>query len=302
MKFLVILLLCLWVVQSSALTVVTWNLEWFPGGKANSTPEEQQVHMKAAKAALKQLNPDVFIGIEMKDESSFKKLISAVPGLKSHVVSNFRVSNNQKGLQQIGIASRWPAQSAWAEPWINVVNKLPRGFSFTALENTNTHKFLMVYGLHLKSNLNRGKGDKEDQANRASRNESARQLIIHTESMEKIYKKENIEGWVIGGDFNTNDDGQFANDHVIANFEEAGFWNTWKNVPKEKRLTWTGKGRYKPTTFDYILLKGLGKPSAVAPTNFLQVSDHLPVIVTLSNFSLHKNNPASKKKSEGSIK
>ena len=272
-----------WAVNSPALTVVSWNLEWFPGHKANSTPEEQQAHMKAARAALKELNPDIFIGIEIKDEDSFKKLVSVIPGLKTHVVSNFRVSNNQKGLQQIGIASRWPAQSAWAEPWINVVNKLPRGFSFTALENTNTHKFLMVYGLHLKSNLNKGKGEQEDQKNRELRNESARQLIIHTESMEKIYRKENIEGWIIGGDFNTNDDGQFTNDHVIVNFKEAGFWDTWNNTPKEKRLTWSGKGRFKPTTFDYILLKDLGKSSAKASTNYIEVSDHLPVVVTLTN-------------------
>ena len=268
--------------SSPALTVVSWNLEWFPGHRANSTPAEEKIHMKAAREALKQLNPDIFIGIEIKDEDSFKKLVSVIPGLKVYVVSNFRVSNNQKGLQQIGIASKWPAQSAWSEPWINVVNKLPRGFSFTALENTNTHKFLMVYGLHLKSNLNRGKGEQEDQENRALRNESARQLIIHTESMEKIYRKENIEGWIIGGDFNTNDDGQFTNDHVIVNFAEAGFWDTWNNIPKEKRLTWNGKGRYKPTTFDYILLKGLGRPSAELRPEFQDVSDHLPVVVKLS--------------------
>lgn len=284
MKFL-IFCLCLWTASASALTVVTWNLEWFPGHKQNSTPTEQQAHMKAAKAALKELNPDIFIGIEIKDEDSFKKLVSVVPGLKAQVVSDFRISKNQKGLQQIGIASRWPAQSAWSEPWKNVVNKLPRGFSFTAIEDTNSHKFLMVYGLHLKSNLNRGKGDKEDQENRALRNESARQLIFHIEYMQDIYKKENIEGWIIGGDFNTNDDGQFTNDHVITNFEEAGFWDTWQNVPQEKRLTWTGKGRYKPTTFDYILLKGLGKPSALALTNFTEVSDHLPVVVTLTNLN-----------------
>lgn len=255
--------------------------------------------MKAAKAALKKLNPDIFIGIEIKDEDSFKKLVSVIPELKTHVVSSFRISKNQKGLQQIGIASRWPAQAAWSEPWINAVNRVPRGFAFTALENTNTHKFLMVYGVHLKSNLNRGKGEQEDMENRALRNESARQLIIHTESMEKIFRKDHIEGWVIGGDFNTNDDGQFTNDHVIVNFEEAGFWDTWQNTPQEKRLTWTGKGRYKPTTFDYILLKNLGKPSAVALTNFTEVSDHLPVIVTLPSLSQQKGHdkPAVKKSS-----
>ena len=293
MKFLIIVF-CLWAINLPALTVVSWNLEWFPGHKANSTPEEQQAHMKAARAVLKELNPDIFIGIEIKDEDSFKKLVSVIPGLKTHVVSDFRISKNQKGLQQIGIASKWPAQSAWFEPWINVVNKLPRGFSFTALENTNTHKFLMVYGLHLKSNVNRGKGDQQDQENRSLRNESARQLIIHTESMEKIYRKENIEGWIIGGDFNTNDDGQFTNDHVIVNFEEAGFWDSWNNIPKEKRLTWTGKGRYNPTTFDYILTKNLGKPVAKLWQIPKEASDHLPVVVTLTNLSPVKFKKISK--------
>lgn len=295
MKLLVIIF-CFWAISSPALTVVSWNLEWFPGHRANSTPEEEQAHMKAAREALKKLNPDIFIGIEIKDEAAFKKLVSVIPELKAHVVSNFRVSNNQPGKQQIGIASRWPAQSAWSEPWINVVNKLPRGFSFTALEDPSTHKFLMVYGVHLKSNLNKGKGDEVDQENRALRNESARQLIIHTESMEKIYKKENIEGWILAGDFNTNDDGQFTNDHVIVDFETAGFWNTWDKTPKEERLTWSGKGRFKPTTFDYILLKGLGKPPANLWSEFKETSDHFPVVVTLTNLSQSKIKDSKTKK------
>ena len=36
-------------------SIVTWNLEWFPGGEPNSSQSERVVHMSAAKDALTDL-------------------------------------------------------------------------------------------------------------------------------------------------------------------------------------------------------------------------------------------------------
>ena len=43
---------------------------------------------------------------------------------------------------------------------------------------------------------------------------------------------------------------------------EAGFANRWEGVSRKRRETWIGGGRFEPTTFDYIMTKGLGSPRA----------------------------------------
>ena len=38
--------------RGEVVRIATWNLEWFPGGKPNSSQAERLVHMSAAKDAL----------------------------------------------------------------------------------------------------------------------------------------------------------------------------------------------------------------------------------------------------------
>jgi hypothetical protein len=38
--------------RGEVVSIATWNLEWFPGGKPNSSQAERLVHMSAAKDAL----------------------------------------------------------------------------------------------------------------------------------------------------------------------------------------------------------------------------------------------------------
>ena len=39
-------------VRGEVVSIATWNLEWFPGGKPNSSQAERLVHMSAAMDAL----------------------------------------------------------------------------------------------------------------------------------------------------------------------------------------------------------------------------------------------------------
>jgi hypothetical protein len=45
--------------RGQVVTIATWNLEWFPGGKPNSSQSERLVHMSAAKDALIDIRPDI---------------------------------------------------------------------------------------------------------------------------------------------------------------------------------------------------------------------------------------------------
>jgi endonuclease/exonuclease/phosphatase family metal-dependent hydrolase len=168
--------------------------------------------------------------------------------------------------------------AGWAEQWVQTMENLRRGFSFAALENPNSGKLILVYGLHLKSN--RSDTPKEEKANYDIRNASIDQLLAHMAKMEEQFAERGIDGWIVAGDMNTNHDGQFG-DQVITKLAEAGFWNTWANVPAEQRHTWKGHDEFKPTTFDYIFTKGLGQHDAELQVVPADVTDHNAVTLML---------------------
>ncbi len=269
--------------QTPALNTLVWNLEWFPGKRPTASAAEVATHLKAGQDALKTLNPDIFIGVEVNDWNAFHELCSVVPGLTVHVVSSFiDPQSGEIRPQQIGIASKLKCQGAWWEAWKANVPNISRGFSFAALEDPSGAGLIMVYGNHLKSN--RGSDTPEGAKNVGTmRNEQANQLLRHMKDMAVAFGNRPIRGWLAGGDFNTNHDGQFPECKVVEILTQGGYYNTWLKVPKEKRLTWRTEpgGRFEPTTFDYLFAKGFGELTATAPDPDPSVSDHLPVQLLL---------------------
>jgi endonuclease/exonuclease/phosphatase family metal-dependent hydrolase len=234
--------------------------------------------MKAGQEALKAMNPDVFIGVEVNDWDAFHQVCSVVPGLVVHVVSSFRdpMSGNIRP-QQIGIASKLKCRGAWWETWKANVPNISRGFSFAALESPSG-KLLMVYGNHLKSNRGSDKPEGE-KSNAEMRAEQTRQLLAHTKEMSTAYEDYTMGSWIITGDLNTNHDGQFPQCKVLELLTSAGYYNTWLGVPKEERLTWRTdpEDRFKPTTFDYFLTRGLPPLKATVIDQPMSISDHTPI-------------------------
>lgn len=279
----IVLFLCALVLGAHSVfaqTVVTWNLEWYPGRQPeNPDPEVARAQIATAKAALRLMNPDVFVGLELRDGEVFQDLVSAVPGLKVAVVTSFRGNDGTLDRQRIGIASKLPVHAAWSELWRGTMAALPRGFAFAALRDPSSGKLLMVYGVHLKSN--RGADDRTETLNYTLRNESAAQLLTHVAELSRLtFPPGQVRGWLIAGDYNTNDDGQFG-DRVIRILESGGFLDTWKGAAKENRQTWRGNESFSPTTFDYIMTRGLGDLRATMADPPIETSDHRPVILKL---------------------
>lgn len=265
------------------LKVVSWNIEWFPAGNPGSPAKDTGKRMQACQAELRKMNPDIFIGIEMRDWDAFYELCSAVPGLTVHVVSTFRdPETGEIRPQQIGIASKLRCRAAWWEAWKANVPLTPRGFAFAALSQNQDGKLIMVYGNHFKSNRG-SENEQEAKVVADMRNDQSRQLLAHITDAERLFKSENIRGWIVAGDFNTNQDKQFPQCHAISILEAGGLWDSWHDVPREKRLTWRGDpfGRYKPTTFDHIFLRGFGERQASIVEVPRELSDHYPITVTL---------------------
>lgn len=275
--------------QAEPLKATCWNIEWFPGGYPNASKRDQTKQLKGASTVLQKLAPDILLAQEVTDERAFEKLATAVPEMKVHVFSQFLESDGKTvGPQQCAIASTLKANSAWFEAFAPTADlpNLRRGFAFAALEHPDGG-LMMFYCVHLKSN--RGSDTPEGAQDVAdTRAESVRQIIAHKAEMEKKFADQKIIGWVIAGDFNTNHDGQFPVCTVVADFEKAGFHNTWGNTPKKDRATWRSDPdpndrRFEPTTFDYFMTTGFKKADAVmVPDVPRELSDHNPIMLMLS--------------------
>ena len=264
-----------------ATTITALNFEWFPGKRPQPTEQEINQHIEDTSKTLEKLGADIFVATEVCDAAAFRAaLAKASPDMELHVMSDF--SDLEHGAdrrnQQIAIASRLPAVAGWAEAWIPTSKQHRRGFAFAVLKNPATDGLIMVYGLHLKSN--RSSTPEEEQINYDIRNASIEQLIVHILAMEEKFADQTIEGWILAGDINTNHDGNFG-DRVVELVEQAGFWNTWKNIPAADRPTWKGNNRFSPGTLDYIFLKGFGEPDAHIIEIPREVSDHNAVNVTI---------------------
>lgn len=252
--------------------IVSWNLQWFPGHKPNATEAVAAEHMAAAQTAVAGLEPDVVLLQEMQGWNAAAKLCEALPGFTPHVVTAFEKMIPDARLQNQVIAARLPADSGWSATWKGGANGPPRGYAFAALEAGNG-RFLLVWSLHLKSNL----GDfSHDVSLRA---ESARQLLAHVREMVELYRRRGPCAVVVGGDFNTSlDDPKFAPDPTLRSLTASGLWWTHQGVPFANRTTIPGEGSYQDNCFDHIFTAGLGRPVAFVKA-FPGLSDHNPVVL-----------------------
>jgi hypothetical protein len=101
-------------VRGEVVSIATWNLEWFPGGKLNSSQAERLVHMSAAKDALIDIRADILCLQEVRDWDSVAELVSMLPNFQTLIVSRFREmgSSGPLSIQQTAIASNRPAEVA----------------------------------------------------------------------------------------------------------------------------------------------------------------------------------------------
>ncbi|MEM9081090.1 MAG: endonuclease/exonuclease/phosphatase family protein [Verrucomicrobiota bacterium] len=283
MRTLYLFLLLTLALPAQDLKVISWNIEWFPGIRPNASKRDQHRHVKGVREVLTTIKPDLLFAQEITDERQFKKALSDNRNLKLHVFSKFLESDGRTPApQQCAIASTLPAEGAWFETFTPHPDfpSLRRGFAFAALKHPKG--LLMTYCVHLKSN--RG-GDTEEgaQRNADTRNESVRQILAHKAKVTEQFAGQDILGWIVAGDLNTNHDNQFPQCNVLADLTAAGFYNTWSETPKDQRATWLSdpdpeKRRFQPTTFDYILTQGLPKSQATIPPNVpRELSDHAPV-------------------------
>lgn len=276
------------------LSIISWNIEWFPGKKNFARSNDMKKHAQVVSEVLAELNPDILLAQEIRDWESFARLCDVLPGFRPAVVSAFPSRRTgEYWRQQVAIGSKLPVIAAWSQPWEQHDDlQPPRGFSAAVLRlpGAGPIRYLLVYSLHLKSNLS--ESEEDTQMNFRDRDESVRQLLAHVREMEESVFKGSIAGVVVGGDFNTNQDGQFG-DHAVQMMKDAGFHHTWGDAPPEERETWRGTKKLSPTTFDHIFTKGLGHPQAQLIEVSEETGDHRPVRIIIPKEDLEQAKPAA---------
>jgi endonuclease/exonuclease/phosphatase family metal-dependent hydrolase len=276
-RILAILLLLLPWAQAQQLTtlrVVSWNLQWFPGGRNGATKEEQEKQIAAVREEIRKLRPDILLLQEVGSAAALEETLKPLgPEWSVSIVSRFTQGGFLSG-QQVAIAARIPADSAWAEPWTNGWAQPPRGYAYASFL-IGTRR-LAVYCLHLKSNLgNPGE-------NTSKREDAMEQLVAHLQTPRRAVPTP--DAIIIGGDFNTDDPdtptGQAAAERTFNLLRAQKFSWAFEGVRHEKRITCPSKGRYPDASFDHFFTRGLNRPLArVVPT---AASDHRPVVMDIA--------------------
>jgi len=256
--------------EASPIAMVSWNIEWFPGRTREPSLEQEQAHKLAVREALPLIDADVYLLQEIRNQEVLEVLFADFPEYEIHIVSRF-MRGDELGLQQLAIVSRLPALAAFAEPFVEAEDwqfSPPRGFSFAALELPNGRS-LLVYNVHLKSN--RG----EASVNIPLREESARQILAHIDSIEAHFPDPIV---VVGGDFNLllNREGM-DHERTLEYFFRVGFHSGWDQVPFAERVTWPARGRFDDACFDYFVVRGVPPTRTELLTAFDHLSDHRPI-------------------------
>jgi endonuclease/exonuclease/phosphatase family metal-dependent hydrolase len=267
--------------SAKEISITTWNLEWFPAGnsKGVATPEVESKRIEDAAAALRELDSDIIVLQEVRDYEACDALAKAIsPAYQVLVCTAFKSGfGGAKGLQQVAILSKYPAQSCWSEDW-KTFGKVdpPRGFAFAHINIDG--KNIAVYGVHLKSNLIMG-GDKFkiNQINILKRELASEQVIAHYKMLPKTLGH-SFDAVIVAGDFNTNKDQlSFASEKTLQIFEENEFASGFESASPQQRITHPSKGVYPDATFDYIFVRGSKEKILKPSISKYQVSDHLPV-------------------------
>ena len=273
----------------AAVTVGTWNGQWFPSGRAEhrDTPENEARTIRTAGEMLRKgldkadpsgTNDLILCFNEIRNLEAAEALVAAIgrKDLKVAVISAYR-RRDRFDQQQDVVATTLPvAEASWSRWRSAGPNTPPRGFAFARVVLPGPVT-TAVYSVHLKSDYG-ATTEAEAATNRTKRAIAVGQLFVN----EKARRGKYASPVIIAGDFNADrwDEG-FAKETIFDAFDKNGFLDVLSLLPPEDRWTHPGRGKWPNTALDHIELRGLSAEGfpVIVPAGGL--SDHYPVFVTL---------------------
>ena len=253
--------------KEKVIRVVSWNLNWFPGGKEKATAEAGATQKRGVQKAIGDLKPDLLLLQEVRDWKGAEDLCREVPEVRMLAISRF-----QPRPQNQVIATNLVVDGGWSDEWKRGEEDPPRGYVFAATEVQPGH-FFLVYSVHLKSNVGGVEGAMR------KREDSARQLLGHVDQMLNLYGKRGKCAVMICGDLNTHaDGGEFAKERTIPALQAAGFRSGFEGVPAAERVTHPKNGEDGDACFEHIFTLGMGEQRATVK-GYPNVSAYRPVVM-----------------------
>ena len=253
----------------------SWNLKWFPSGRAEHRSSARVESANIADAAdviranLKGFGRVLFLQ-EMRDAKACSNLVVAIgdTNLKVAVVSAFRdFRDNRLQWQQLGIVTDLPVlKTEWKYSKKADGMFVPRGYAYALLDGGEEGR-IACFCVHLKSNYGAKKAAKKKE-NMLKREAAVRQVLAAAENCgaDKI---------LIAGDFNSDRfQKAFKDERMFPMLESAGFKDGWEGTDPSERGTHPGSSRYPDSTLDYVFYKGYSRCASRFLAPAVPVSDH----------------------------
>lgn len=273
--------------------VTTWNMKWFPSGKANVRNEDViekmtianagRILVGAVKDQTKRSAADLIVfGQEVRDAEAMSNYVYAagIEGLKVVVVSNFK-DGDVPIWQQVAILTTLSFIDSGYATWSKGSGvSIPRGFAYALLDGGEQGP-IACFSLHLKSNLNPSGSELENQKNIYKREAASAQILAVVRKMCDSFPNKELRV-IVGGDFNTNDDDEeYVSESTIRAFYGAHFRSCFRGLKKSQKITHPGANGFPDATFDYILYRGFERIVSRRISPGQPVSDHNVVALRL---------------------
>ena len=253
----------------------SWNLKWFPSGRAEHRASARVESANIADAAdvirsnLKGSGRIMFLQ-EMRDAKACTNLVVAIgdTNLKVAVASAFRdFRDNRLQWQQLGIVTDMPVlKTEWKYSKKADGMFVPRGYAYALLDGGEEGR-IACFCVHLKSNYGAKKAAKKKE-NMLKREAAIRQVLAAAE-------KCGADRILIAGDFNSDRfQRAFKDERMFPMLESAGFKDGWEGTDPSQRGTHPGNSRYPDSTLDYVFYKGYSRCASRSLAPAVPVSDH----------------------------
>lgn len=258
-----------------AVVAGTWNLKWFPSGRAEHRASVRVETANIQDAAdvirdnLKGRGRVLFLQ-ELRDPQACTNLVAAVGDTNLHVAvaTAYRDSrDNRLQWQQLAIVTDLPVlASEWKYAKKAGGMFVPRGYAYALLDGGAEGR-IACFCVHLKSNY--GARQPEVKAANVTKREAGLKQVV---AAAKACGAEKV---LIAGDFNADRfQRQFKDEPLFAMLERAGFSDGWEGSSRAERGTHPGNTRYPDSTLDYIFHRGFGRRISRTLALADPVSDH----------------------------
>ena len=253
----------------------SWNLKWFPSGRAEhrASARVESANIEDAadviRANLKGSGRVLFLQ-ELRDANACSNLVTAIgdTNLNVAVATAFRdFRDNRLQWQQLGIVTDLPViKVEWR--YSKKVDDMfvPRGYAYALLDGGEEGR-IACFCVHLKSNYGAKKAAKKKE-NMLKREAAIRQVLAAAGNCgaDKI---------LIAGDFNSDRfQKAFKDERMFPMLESAGFKDGWEGTDPSERGTHPGSSRYPDSTLDYVFYKGYSRCASRFLAPAVPVSDH----------------------------